>query len=148
MAEIIGRLFEKKELQKALDSAKSELVAVIGRRRVGKTFLIDNFLSTHIKLEVIGVQNVTLEVQILHFMTAMKTAKLIATIDKLPQSWLEAFALLQDCLQSNPSPEKTVLFFDELPWLASGKTDFIAAFDYFWNAWCSKQNMMVEITEQ
>ena len=145
MAEIIGRQFEKKELQKALDSKKSELVTVIGRRRVGKTFLIENFLQKNIKLEIIGVQNATLPVQLIHFMNAMKTAQLIDTFETIPLSWLEAFTLLQDKLQLVQSSEKIVLFFDELPWLAGNNTDFIAAFDYFWNAWASKRNMVVVI---
>lgn len=145
MNEIIGRQFEKKELQKALDSSKSELVAVLGRRRVGKTFLIGHFLKKNIQLEVVGVQNVSQQVQLSHFMSAMKTAGWIKTVETIPNTWLEAFTLLQECLQANQQAEKIVLFFDELPWLASGKTDFIPAFDYFWNAWASKQNIMIVI---
>jgi uncharacterized protein len=142
---IIGRKAEQAILQKALDSSKSELVALIGRRRVGKTYLILNYLEKYIKLEVVGVQNAPMPVQLAHFMSALKTARLIDTIDKSPKSWLEAFSLLQTCFQDKPKSEKVVLFFDELPWLASNKTDFIAAFDYFWNAWASKNNFMIVI---
>ncbi len=146
MNEIIGRLQEQKELEKALNSSKSELVAVIGRRRVGKTFLINNFLEKHIRLEVIGVQNMPTSVQLLHFMNALKAADLIKSVEILPNSWLEAFSVLQDCLEAKAYTEKIVLFFDELPWLASsGTTAFIAAFDYFWNAWASKRAIMVVI---
>ena len=149
MHSIIGREFEKKELQKALESTKSELVAIMGRRRVGKTFLIENYLHAQIVVSFTGVQNVSNDAQLFHFTSALKTSKLISTIEALPKTWLEAFSLLQNLLQEKLSvldtPYKPVLFFDELPWLAGKSSDFIAAFDYFWNAWASKQNMVVVI---
>jgi uncharacterized protein len=147
MESIIGRNFEKNELQKALNSSKSELVAIIGRRRVGKTFLIRNFLESQMKLEITGVQNNLMQVQLLNFMNSLKTFKLIEkeSLLKEPSLWLEAFEILKQCLESLPKNEKTVLFFDELPWLANGKSDFISAFDFFWNAWASKQNIMIVI---
>lgn len=147
MNEIIGRSFEKNELLKALNSTKSELVAIIGRRRVGKTFLIRNFLEEQIKLEVTGVQNSPLQVQLINFMSSLKTFRLSKNdfLGKEPKSWLEAFNILKQSLESISQNEKTVLFFDELPWLASGKSDFISAFDFFWNAWASKQNIMIVI---
>lgn len=108
--------------------------------------MITTFLEKQIKLEVVGVQNMPMAVQLLNFMNALKTANLIKTEETLPNSWLEAFTLLQNCLQAQAYTEKIVLFFDELPWLASGpKTDFVSAFDYFWNAWCAKRNIMVVI---
>lgn len=147
MEDIIGRKFEKNELQKALNSTKSELVAIIGRRRVGKTFLIRNFLEVQMKLEITGVQNSPMQVQLLNFINLLKTFKLMEkeSLLKEPSSWLEAFEILKQCLESLPKNEKIVLFFDELPWLANGKSDFISAFDFFWNSWASKQNMMIVI---
>ena len=149
MHSIIGREFEKKELQKALESTKSELVAIMGRRRVGKTFLIENYLHAQIVVSFTGVQNVSNDAQLFHFMSALKTSKVISTTEALPKTWLEAFSLLQNLLREKLSvldtPYKPVLFFDELPWLAGKSSDFIAAFDYFWNAWASKQNMVVVI---
>ena len=147
MESIIGRNFEKNELKKALNSTKSELVAVIGRRRVGKTFLIRNFLEAQMKLEITGVQNNPMQVQLLNFISSLKTFKLIEKefLFEEPKSWLEAFEILKQCLETLPRSEKIVLFFDELPWLANGKSDFISAFDFFWNSWASKQNLMIVI---
>ena len=147
MESIIGRNFEKNELQKALNSTKSELVAIIGRRRVGKTFLIRNFLEAQMKLEITGVQNNPMQVQLLNFISSLKTFKLIEKefLFEEPKSWLEAFEILKQCLETLPRSEKIVLFFDELPWLANGKSDFISAFDFFWNSWASKQNLMIVI---
>jgi uncharacterized protein len=145
MHSIIGREFEKNELLKALETSKSELVAVIGRRRVGKTFLISQFLSKQIIAEFTGVQNVSQAVQLFHFMSVLKTIEEHLPTEIPPKTWLEAFTMLQDCLKKRANTNKTVLFFDELPWLAGKNSEFIAAFDYFWNAWASKQNMMVII---
>jgi uncharacterized protein len=145
METIIGRVFEKKELGKALESTKSELVAVMGRRRVGKTFLIRNYLEEQLILEFTGVQNVGNEVQLFHFMNALKASGFLSDTDEYPQSWLEAFGFLQKALSAVNKPFKPVLFFDELPWLGGKSTEFIAAFDYFWNAWASKQNLVIVI---
>ena len=145
MEVIIGRTFEKSELQKALTSNKAELVAIIGRRRVGKTFLIRNFLKDQLVAEFSGVQNVSNVVQLANFMNTLKISGLIEKFEDIPKTWTEAFAMLQERLHASKSEVKQVLFFDELPWLAGKKTDFIAAFDYFWNAWASKQNIMVVI---
>jgi uncharacterized protein len=145
MEKIIGREFEKNELIKALESKKSELVAVIGRRRVGKTFLIRQFLEKQLIAEFTGVQNVTQEVQLFHFMSVLKTMGQNQGMETPPKTWLEAFALLQETLAKRDKTYKQVLFFDELPWLAGKSTEFIAAFDYFWNAFASKQNIVVVI---
>ena len=146
METIIGREFEKKELTKALESSKSELVAVMGRRRVGKTFLIRNHLEKHIILEFTGVQNVRNDVQIFHFMNVLKAGGYIDnTVDTHPKSWLEAFGYLQKSLSNLDKTVKPVLFFDELPWLAGKTAEFVAVFDYFWNAWASKQNIVIVI---
>ena len=145
MNKIIGRIFEKKELEKAIESDKSELVAVVGRRRVGKTFLIRNHLEKQTALEFTGVQNVSNEVQISHFINVLKSYQSGFLLEKQPKTWLESFGLLQSVLTEEKTKRKRVLFFDELPWLAGKSSDFLAAFDYFWNAWASKNNMMVVI---
>lgn len=145
MDKIIGRELEQGELTKALESSKSELVAVIGRRRVGKTFLINQFLGKQIIAEFTGVQNVNQAVQLFHFMSVLKTIEPSLLIETPPKTWLEAFALLQETLKKRDKTTKAVVFFDELPWLAGKSAEFIAAFDYFWNAWASKQNMVVVI---
>ena len=91
MEKIIGRELEKKELTKTLESKKSELVAVMGRRRVGKTFLVRNHLEPNIILEFTGVQNVSNDVQLFHFMNVLKAGGFVNNIDLHPKSWLEAF---------------------------------------------------------
>ena len=145
MEKIIGRELEKKELTKTLESKKSELVAVMGRRRVGKTFLVRNYLESNIILEFTGVQNVSNDVQLFHFMNVLKAGGFMNNMDLHPKSWLEAFGFLQQSLSALNKPLKPVIFFDELPWLAGKSAEFIAAFDYFWNAWAAKQNIVVVI---
>jgi uncharacterized protein len=145
VSKVIGRVSEKNELQKALDSSKSELVAVIGRRRVGKTYLIRNHYQPALWLEVTGVQDASTEIQLHNFMSAMQTAKLVDGTEKQPKSWIEAFELLKNRLLCCEFDTKKVLFFDELPWLAGRKSDFLTAFDFFWNNWASTQNLVIVV---
>jgi uncharacterized protein len=145
METIIGRIFEKNELKKTFESSKSELVAVIGRRRVGKTFLIRNYFKQYTIFEFTGVQDISKEAQITNFISVLNAGKTEDLIEEIPQTWLEAFELLKKRIESFDTNFKKVLFFDELPWLAGNKSDFIPAFDYFWNAWASKHNIVIVI---
>ena len=52
---IVGRLPQIAELTAALDSTRPELVALYGRRRVGKTFLIRETYGERIVFEVAGL---------------------------------------------------------------------------------------------
>ena len=46
---IIGREYEQKLIKGYIDSDKAELVAVYGRRRVGKTYLVNTLRSIQAK---------------------------------------------------------------------------------------------------
>ena len=142
----VGRKREKAILQKALSSPEPEMVAVIGRRRVGKTSLIRSVYNGKIDLEVTGVQNANTKAQIenFHFLTTAFAGK--KQEFPVPKTWLEAFRQLITVLESTrKTKRKRILFFDELPWLASRRSGFLAAFGFFWNNWASKQNILVVI---
>lgn len=145
LQKLIGRESEKERLMAALKSNKPELVALIGRRRVGKTFLVRKAYEKHIALEVTGLQNDNQKSQLLNFIVSMQSYGLFTDVDKKPSNWLEAFFLLTQKLQQLGSKKKYVVFFDELPWMAGKKSDFISGFSYFWNSWASKQNIVVVI---
>jgi AAA+ ATPase superfamily predicted ATPase len=67
--EIIGRKKEISIFKRILSSQQAEFVAVYGRRRVGKTFLIHEFFSkSDIYLECTGMKDGALKEQISHFM--------------------------------------------------------------------------------
>jgi len=146
MKKLIGRKEEQSILKEALHSDESEMIAITGRRRVGKTFLVRSFYKTKIDLEFTGVQNAPRREQLdsFHFVLkqiANKQQDLIS-----PKNWLEAFHQLITVLENEKKKkEKLILFFDELPWLATKKSGFLRAFGFFWNNWASKNNIVVVI---
>ena len=70
---MIGRKHELTELNNLYNSGKSEFVAVYGRRRVGKTFMIDETFKTKFTFRHAGLSPVecngsnALEEQLSHF---------------------------------------------------------------------------------
>ena len=54
---IIGRKAEKRELEHCDRSKKSELVCVYGRRRVGKTFLVEQTFGDYFAFRATGLEN-------------------------------------------------------------------------------------------
>lgn len=145
MEKLIGRESEKRILQQALVSKEAELVAVYGRRRVGKTFLIRQVYKQHIICEFSGVHHATTAEQLENFRNVIALALNSPIAPALPKSWTEAFMLLVQ--YATPLlGKKVVVFFDEFPWLSSHKSGFLSAFEYFWNSWGSKQaNLVVTI---
>ena len=51
---IIGRNYEKQRLKELYNSKQSEFVAIYGRRRVGKTFIIREMFENKITLDLVG----------------------------------------------------------------------------------------------
>lgn len=49
---------------------------------------------------------------------------------------MEAFDKLETLLRKKPG-ERKVVFIDEMPWLDTGRSYFLPAFDHFWNNWAS-----------
>jgi uncharacterized protein len=144
--ELIGRQAEQAVLQKALRSGESELVAVIGRRRIGKTYLVRAMYAPHICFEVAGLQNSSTKKQLKNFYFQMEACFGEAPAGGVPEDWLTAFHVLARALDKRPlSDQKPVLFFDELSWLDNRKSGFLEAFGNFWNIWASQKNMVVVI---
>lgn len=143
---LIGRIREKAILNKVLFSPNPEMVAIIGRRRVGKTFLIRSVYNGKIDLEFTGVQNTKTKAQIENFHFLLNDFADNKSDLPLPKNWLEAFRQLITVLKNKRKiKRKRILFFDELPWLASRRSGFLAAFGFFWNNWASKNNILVII---
>lgn len=147
MKNLIGRETEIEILTEALASSSAELIAVYGRRRVGKTYLIRSIYEKHIVFEFTGANRLSFELQLENFSLTIQTAfQLNLTVPMaIPQNWLQAFHLLINLLTARPSDEKRVIFLDEFPWLDNKKSGFLAAFDHFWNNWASKQNNLVVV---
>ena len=147
MENFIGRATEIKILTDALASPQAELIAVYGRRRVGKTYLIRSVYDKQIAFEFTGANGVDFKEQLENFSTTAQTAfKLnLAVPMAIPESWLQGFRLLIHLFEAHPTTKKRVIFLDEFPWLDNKKSGFLAAFDYFWNNWASKQNNLVVV---
>lgn len=145
MRKIIGRQKQIAQLESAIASDKAEMVAVIGRRRVGKTFLIENVYHSKIAFELTGVQFSTTKEHLQIFLAQLSKYFPLFPIEKKPTSWLEAFFMLSEAFEKANFKEKKVLFFDELPWLGSKRSDFLKGFSWFWNSWAVKKNVVVVI---
>jgi uncharacterized protein len=137
---IIGREDEIKILERVLHSREPELLAIYGRRRVGKTFLIKSYFQNDIVFSCTGQYNGKTQEQLKNFAEQLNLyfpgIKTILT----PATWQEAFSLLRECIDSLKGERKKVLFFDELPWLDSHKSGFLSAFSYFWNVHAAQRS--------
>ena len=140
--EIIGRKEEQQALQDCLDSNKPEFVAVYGRRRIGKTFLVKQFFKENFDFYITGAYQATKKDQLLNFKMTLESYS--GKKRKMPQTWLEAFFQLKDYLSSLGNRRK-VVFIDELPWFDTPRSNFISAIELFWNQWASDQNLMLVV---
>ncbi|MDX1907392.1 MAG: ATP-binding protein [Bacteroidia bacterium] len=141
---MIGRTQEKQLLLEALETPRAEFIAVYGRRRIGKTFLIKNVYDKHIAFEFTGTQHASLKNQLFKFSEKIKTHFKGAQAEPSPSTWYEAFQLLKNCLSSHTDRQQ-VVFFDELPWIATHKSGFLEELAYFWNDWAAYQPRLVLI---
>ena len=139
---VIGRRDEQEKFGKALTSAESEFIAVYGRRRVGKTFLIREFFGKAIRFELTGMQGASVRDQLVNFASALARAKGLDGALQPPATWQEAFGQLARHMESLRAPakgSKHVIFLDELPWLDTARAKFCPALEHFWNSWASKR---------
>lgn len=142
MEAITGRDAEKKILGTLLASKGAELIAIYGRRRVGKTFLIRNFYEKNMVFEFTGVHEATLAVQLENFSIALQKAMGSPIPPATPTNWIQAFKFLEDYLKGKKEKKPAVVFFDEFPWIQTQKSGFKQAFDHWWNTWASLQNKL------
>jgi uncharacterized protein len=146
MATIIGRTDELKSLQALYETSDPQFLAVYGRRRIGKTFLINEFFRDKgLYFELTGIKDAPLQVQLNNF--AREYAEVFNTGGPAtsPVSWVDAFDLLRKRVQDKSSGQKMILFFDELPWLASPRSQFLAALDHTWNRYLSRSKDIIVI---
>lgn len=131
---IIGRKEEINQLKSLCDSGYSEFVAVYGRRRVGKTFLVREAFGYHFTFQHAGLAKQPMAKQLAAWKSSLKDAGLKVTA--APKNWLDAFDLLKDLIREAPEGKK-VIFIDEMPWMDTPRSGFVAALESFWNGWAS-----------
>jgi len=139
MEKLVGRETEQDILKKVLASKNAELVAVYGRRRVGKTFLIRQYCKESLVFEFTGVHNASLKDQLQNFTQTLQRVLQSPVPMAPPDNWLQAFTYLNQYLASLPNDKPAVLFFDEFPWIHRQKSGFLQAFDHWWNHSASRQ---------
>lgn len=145
---IIGRIEEQEKIKKVLMSNHAEFVVVYGRRRIGKTYLIKEYFSDIFSFYTSGVLSKKSSDELKAFNQSLINygCKEI----KVPKNWFEAFNRLKTMLDNNiikidSRYNKRVIFFDELPWFDTLRSDFKGAFDFFWNTYASRLNDLVLI---
>jgi AAA+ ATPase superfamily predicted ATPase len=138
---IIGRIKEKKRLLALYKSGKPEFIAVYGRRRVGKTFLIRQMFENEFTFDLAGLANANTEKQLLNFNLSIVHA--YNQSFELANNWLVAFEQLRKVVEQSQKKRK-IIFIDEIPWLDTPHSGFLTALEHFWNGWaCSQNDLML-----
>jgi AAA+ ATPase superfamily predicted ATPase len=145
MKQIVGRSTEKEILLQSLTNDEADLIAVYGRRRVGKTYLIRNTFHKNMVFEFSGVHNATLKDQLYNFSSTLAALLKLPIPPAVPANWTQAFQMLKNYAEPLLKKNKCVIFLDEFPWLSSAKSGFLPAFEFFWNSWGSRQSNLVMV---
>lgn len=137
---IIGRDREIKVLRNAIDGDSSEFIAIYGRRRIGKTYLVREVCGDNLSFAHTGVANAPRTEQLARFASSLK--KHGFSFRRKPRNWFDAFDILEAGLAALPTRRK-IVFIDELPWMDSPKSNFVSALEAFWNGWASARKDVV-----
>lgn len=142
---MIGRKVEFEKLQAAVDKDRAQLIAVYGRRRVGKTFLVNEFFNNKYIFKHTAVSPVDdttkkrkkniMKIQLQEFYFSMRSYGLKESTS-VPSNWQEAFFMLEQLLEQKDDGKLQIVFIDELPWMDTPKANFMSAFEHFCNDWC------------
>ena len=140
---ILGRRDEIKRLDVCLAENQAQLIAVYGRRRVGKTFLINNYFNGRFDFKLTGIYDQPMDLQLRNF--AIELSNQTGREQERPKDWMEAFTLLSRFLSTRADSGKIVIFFDEMPWMDTRNSGFLSAFEWFWNSYGSTQDNLVMV---
>lgn len=144
-SQLIARHDECEILQRCYNSSESEFVVVFGRRRIGKTFLIEQFFNKKYDFKYVGAHNLRTREQLANFSKALSHYS-----RRKPRefaNWFEAFDALAEYLGNISGDRRKVVFIDEMPWMDSKRSDFVSALENFWNGWAAGQeNIMLVAT--
>ncbi len=130
---IIGREAEQEILRQRIESDAPELIAIYGRRRIGKTFLVRQYFNDKFSFYCTGIYQGTKKEQLGAFNRQLEHYS--GRKWEVAKEWFDAFAQLREYLESVSGNKPIVVFLDELPWMDTHRSRFIKAFEYFWNSW-------------
>lgn len=144
MEKLIGRQTEIKRLREMAESPRAEFLAVYGRRRVGKTFLVNQVFEEQFSFKMTGVIGGSLKDQFASFTDAMDDYGY--AMPKQPENWMEAFIMLKNALKKVVAKQdRCIIFIDELPAMDAENSNVASAVGYFWNQWASLHDNIVFI---
>lgn len=134
---MIGREEQTQLMVDALKAKHSSFIAITGRRRVGKTYIVREIYTKNMCFSVTGIQSANLQTQLNNFVQKIQEYNPNTTITGKVTDWQQAFALLKFYLKSLPKTKKQVIFIDELPWIATAKSKFTQLLAHLWNDYLS-----------
>lgn len=140
-SEIIGREQEKQRLDQCMKSSEPQLIALYGRRRVGKTFMVNHYFNGRFDFKLTGIYDQPLEMQLKNF--AIELSGQSGEDLDIPSDWMEAFSMLKRYIEGKKDDSKVVIFFDEMPWMDTPKSGFVSAFEWFWNSYGNARKNLV-----
>ena len=139
---MIGRIDEQRRLREAFESEYSEFVAVYGRRRVGKTFLIREQFNYKFTFQHTGLARTSTREQLQSFQLSLRRQGYKKA--PLPGNWIEAFDMLKDLIEWSREKRK-VVFIDEMPWMDAPRSSFLPALENFWKGFAAARKDVVLI---
>ena len=134
---LIGRKKQQAELRDAYNSDDSKFVALYGRRRVGKTYLVKQTFKDEFTFFFFFFANGSLQELLCGWRSSLEDAGL--QVPSSPKHWLEAFDMLKELIRQS-SAKKKVIFIDEMPWMDTPRSKFVTALEFFWNGWAAMRN--------
>lgn len=140
---LIARHNECEQIKRCVSSERSEFVIVCGRRRIGKTFLVDSYFGGKYDFTFVGSHKAKTQVQLRRFAKALKEHS--GNTYEPFADWYEAFNALEDYITSLPTDRKKVIFIDEMPWIDTRRSTFVSALEDFWNGWANRRSDIVLI---
>lgn len=141
---LIARANEIATLNRKYNSQKAEFIVVYGRRRIGKTYLINNVFEDRFTFSYVGSRRQKPEKQLQRFAEQLRLYSGSTFAPEL-KNWEEAFMQLRTLIESRPQNERKVIFFDEMPWIDTPRSAFVDALEYFWNGWAAQRNDIIFI---
>lgn len=139
MSKLIARTIEAEALERKYHSNKSEFVIVYGRRRIGKTYLVNHVFADRFTFTYVGTRKQPPKKQLLRFAEQLR-AYSGSTYAPTLSNWDEAFKELRSLIELKPREQRKVIFFDEMPWIDTPRSAFVEALEYFWNAWAAQRD--------
>lgn len=137
MSGLIGRNLEQRLLEQYIESPRSEFIAIYGRRRVGKTYLVTETFKDRLAFDMTGVLEGEKEDQMASFFLSLQKSGYGGV---KPKTWIEAFEALKIVLEPALAKGAAVIFIDELPCLDTPRSGLVKALDLFWNGWANRKD--------